>query len=226
MLTVDTILTHMRRLYGERFNSQWKTQSPEEMRQTWGYYVQLYSQEELKRGLMALMHHPFPPTMPEFFMLCRPRMDAEKAFVEAVNGLQARQSGRMGNWSHPAVFWAASTMAFDLLNRPYALIKEQWKLAYETALSRGNWAPVPEVATALPAPLKHSASPSASVAACQAKIAAMTHQILEGRTDPTHWIKRNLMRMQSGGKVPYPVRKMTLENARRMGILIPEGVSG
>lgn len=226
MLTVDYIITHMRMLYGERFNSQWKTVPPEEMRRVWGHYVQGYTQEELKRGLNELMNHPFPPTMPQFFMLCRPRLNADSAFVEALNGLQARQCGKMGKWSHPAVFWAASTMAFDLLNRPYSLIREQWKVAYEESLNAGRWEPIPEVAPALPAPAADSHQESESVTRCRITLGKMVRQILQCTDrDPTYWITHNFERMLAGEKIDFAAREITLKTAKKMHIPIPEGLS-
>src|SRR6266404_5603808 len=69
---------------------------------------------ELKRGLSACDRVKFPPSWSEFLELCKPSVDPLTAYYEAVAGVQARAAGEMGTWSHPAIYWAAMPLAFDL----------------------------------------------------------------------------------------------------------------
>src|SRR5690606_37598562 len=90
---------------------------------------------------------------PEFLRLCCPWMTPEVAYHEAVRGMSARQRGEIGEWSHPAVYWAAvGVSSIDLLNSTYGAIKARWEKVLADELARGAWPPIPEVRAALPAP--------------------------------------------------------------------------
>lgn len=114
-----------------------------------------YSAAELRKGLTKLHKYPdWPPNMQAFLLLCRPEIEPVKAYREAVDGLAARGRGEMGNWSQPAIFWAASSMHFDLTTRKYDDIKEDWKAALELEREKGAWEAIPKP------PLQIEMSPS------------------------------------------------------------------
>lgn len=80
-------------------------------------------------------------------------MNPETAFREAVLGMSERNGGAMGTWSHPAIFWAAVRIgAHDLLNCGWQAMRGRWEAALRDVLGQGSWKPIPEPATALPAP--------------------------------------------------------------------------
>ncbi|MBK9497342.1 MAG: hypothetical protein IPO08_23040 [Xanthomonadales bacterium] len=101
----------------------------------------------------------FPPTLPEFLMLCRPPIDAETAFREACQQMVRRETGG-DRWSHPAIFWAAATIgSFDLRNGSWSGLGKRWSSIFSAELAKGAWADIPPRLEALPAPGKTSVSP-------------------------------------------------------------------
>jgi len=114
-----------------------------------------YTPTELRKGLKRLHKYPaWPPNMQEFLLLCRPEIEPVRAYREAVDGLAARGRGEVGNWSQLAIFWAASSMHFDLTTRKYDDIKEDWKAALELQQEKGEWEQIPKP------PLQIEISPS------------------------------------------------------------------
>lgn len=105
------------------------------------------------------MRGEWPPSLPEFLALCRPPVDPEQAFYTAVDGLQARQRGEIGNWPHPAIYWAAVRIGHhDMLASGYSGIKGRWLNALHDIMGKGKWADIPEPTLALAAPGKATTS--------------------------------------------------------------------
>lgn len=95
----------------------------------------------------------WPPSLTEFLRACRPYLEPDVAFFEAVRGMQARERGERGEWSHPAIFHAAVAVGrFDLLKQAYQQMEGRWKKALTAQLALGAWADIPDPAPALPAP--------------------------------------------------------------------------
>ena len=100
---------------------------------------------DLKAGIKALgTKFERPPTLAEFIRACKPSVDSMVAYYEAVAGVQARKAGEVGVWSHPAIFWAARGLSFDLGNQTYSQIKIRWESALNEQMDRGEWEPIPE----------------------------------------------------------------------------------
>jgi len=105
--------------------------------------------EMVKIGLAACRANcERPPSLAEFIKYCRGgssgRLDHEKAYQEAINGLQARLGGKVGTWSHPAIFWATTKIAFDLRNQTYQAMRTRWANALDAELEIGSWPDVPK----------------------------------------------------------------------------------
>lgn len=97
--------------------------------------------------------YDWPPSLTEFLRACRPYLEPDVAFFEAVRGMQARERGERGEWSHPAIFHAAAAVGrFDLLNQAYQQMEGRWKKALHAQLALGAWPDIPDPAPALPAP--------------------------------------------------------------------------
>lgn len=103
------------------------------------------SRAEVARGLAATRLRKFPPNLPEFLHLCRPALDPEFAWHEAVEGMREWAGGNAFAWSHPAVFWAAMTMREELRAKPYAECRVAWsrRMAQQWSQLVG-WDPIPE----------------------------------------------------------------------------------
>ncbi len=133
---------------------------------------------EIKRGLAVCRKRiAWPPSFAEFLTACRPALDAEQAFYEAVRQMQKRESGA-DSWSNPALFWAASRLGGDLMRYAYETVKNRWKSELDKALSelRAGSLPttIPDRRVALPPPTEPA---SQSIAESKAKIAALRSRI-------------------------------------------------
>lgn len=73
-------------LYGTRFSQAWEGIDKAQLAQAWAEELAGFTGEELATGLAACKSKPWPPTLPEFIVLCRPWLEPEAAFRAAVAG--------------------------------------------------------------------------------------------------------------------------------------------
>lgn len=154
------------RLYGQlgaKVGELFKGVPPEMVKSEWALGLEDCRPEEIERGLAAVRGRPFAPVLGEFLRLCRPALDAETAWLEAVEGLRERLAGRTGSWSHPAIYRAAHVLSFELRTSAYAAQRKRWEWVLQRELAKG-WgddvsAPVPRLAT----PPVRCSGPSAEV---------------------------------------------------------------
>ena len=215
------IIREMQMLYGNAFKAKWGDIPLRDMEDFWERKLAGFSREELGRGFKALAKQKYPPTLPEFMALCRPPVDNVKAYHEAVKGLQERRLGRKGEWSHPAIFWAASRMAFDLLNHTYQQCKARFERELDRELEATTWQEIPEASHALPPPKVDREKAKADAEAALQRIG---YQQKKADRGDTGWIHRNLTRLQEGWKPTVAVRQAILDGAKALGIPVPEGV--
>lgn len=140
--------------YGKKFTDQWGGTDTSDLIAYWSMEMGGYSGAEIARGLKAMESREWPPTMPEFKKMCRPPVDALKAYYEALAGVQARLAGEFGKWSHPAVYWAAMPLSFDLGSMSYSQVRQRWEAALDEQMERGEWLEIPQPMLALAAPDK------------------------------------------------------------------------
>lgn len=200
----EKLIQKMHILYGAKFAQQWESVPRETMVQAWAEELAGFTGEELATGLAACKQKTFPPTLPEFMKLCRPWMDPEVAFHEAVTGMQDRAKGEKGNWSHPAIFYAATTIgAYDLLNNGYQVLKTRWTNALEFQLKQQNWKPIPEPMPALPAPVEKADQNIQAQA-----MGAIAHV----RRDPRAWARKILDNQKGKSPAVIAMAQRALEN--------------
>jgi hypothetical protein len=122
----------------------------ERVRRAWAEDLAGFSGEELKRGIDALRTKVWPPTLPEFILLCRPLADSKADYAEACEQMTLRLRGRgEDSWSRPQVYWAAVTIgAHDLNTFGWDQLRARW----ERALAMAGDASVPEYMAQLPPP--------------------------------------------------------------------------
>jgi len=108
--------------YGARFADAWKGCDVTEVKAIWSEEIAAYSVAEIQRGIASLKTREWPPTLPEFLNLCRPKPDPQAAHAEAVQLI-----GRLEGWSDCSVFWAARDIGYhDLKTVPYRDIRGRW----------------------------------------------------------------------------------------------------
>lgn len=88
---------------------------------------------EIKHGLSCCIEiYGWPPSFPEFLRACRPSLDPEQAFLEAVKQMRLRDSGK-DEWSSAIIFHAAVSMGRDMMSYNYQQVKARWASALEEA---------------------------------------------------------------------------------------------
>lgn len=196
--SIDNLFAKLLAFYGSKFLDMWANTDIEEVKRIWALEIRKLSTEQMRVGYEQLATRKFPPTLPEFIELCKPAIDLTASYYEAVAGLQAREQGEIGTWSHPAVFWAASCMAYDLKNQTYSSIAKRWETALRAEMSKGQWSAVPAPMIALPAPGKSLSSKQQSSEMLKQLSATDVLKTANTRTDHKAWIKTVLKRAEKG----------------------------
>lgn len=147
---VDRLFEVFQARYGARFADQWRDLDPARLKLAWAEDLAGYTAEELRRGLDASKARAWPPTLPEFMLLCRPLADARGEWVEACEQMPVRLRGNgEDRWSRPEVYWAAVSIGnHDLQTLPWEQVRARWERALATAKAD----PIPEYRRALPPP--------------------------------------------------------------------------
>lgn len=171
---MDHLFNRMDGIYMGKWRKEFtSTVAIENWREAW---AEAFSEEgitfdEIKRGIVTCRkQYDWAPSLPEFIKACRPALDYEVAYHEAVKqmGIRYRQlrpdklkPGEQqvhDQWSHPAVFWAAAELGTDLTDYSYPQVKLRWKNALDGALAKPK-GEVPKVVLALEAPGVITVSP-------------------------------------------------------------------
>ncbi len=146
-------------VYGQKFTDQWRGVTLAEMKAVWSMALAGYTTEEVQRGLTACMSRVWPPTLPEFLLLCRPPVDHEAAFIEAVRQMRRRDDGTDA-WSAPAIYWAAVEFgSWELKQASWDRAKARWTRILDEKLAIRDLPAVPPRMDALPAPGQTIANP-------------------------------------------------------------------
>lgn len=141
----------------------------------------------------------WPPSCAEFVQACRPALDPLKAYYEAVAGVQARFAGEHGEWSHPAIYWAAIGMATELREQSFSQVKARWEVALQQQLAKAEWEAIPQPMLQIAAPGRSTTS---SEKARQA-VAQLVSQVVNrpASTDPKAWARKIVARAAAGDKL-------------------------
>jgi hypothetical protein len=119
---------------------------PDLVQREWGIGLADYRPHEIARGLVKTSDAVFAPNLGEFKRMCRPALDPEIAWYEAIEGLRARENGETGQWSHPAVWRATHGMSYHMLNQTYAAMRRRWEVALDREFAKGWVEDVPPIA--------------------------------------------------------------------------------
>jgi hypothetical protein len=141
----------------------------------------------------------WPPSCAEFVQACRPSVDPLRAYYEAVAGVQARFAGEHGEWSHPAIYWAAMPMAAELREQSFSQVKARWEAALQQQLAKASWDEIPVPMLALTAPGRSTTSSEKARAAVQQLVSQVVNK--PATTDPKAWAGKLLAREAAGEKL-------------------------
>lgn len=200
---IDALFAKMLSIYGNKFLELWRNIDINDVKAIWAQELGKLTRDELAKGANALMNQEWPPTLPQFVKLCRIEIDPLQAYYEALNGVVARESGQVGEWSHPAIFWAMVAVgAFDMKNQTYSNIKPRWEKCLADQIARGQWSAIPEPALALPAPSQKAIKEVAE------KYLAETQVIKHDADSSDHkaWAKKIMERHRKGDKTLIPIQ--------------------
>ena len=208
---IEKLFDRMLMSFGKKFTDQWAGSDPQKLIDFWAVEMAGYSGAEIKRGLKAMDDQDWPPSLPQFKKMCRPPVDTVHAYYEALSGLQERAKGEVGTWSHPAVFWAATALSFDLMNQTFSSIKQRWEKVLADQLDKGTWEPIPAPMIALNAPDKSWTKQAAT----ETLKAIGASDLLQPKTDHKRWAKKLLQREADGDKTvtTYQLREARLAMA-------------
>jgi len=103
----------------------------------WGQALGGYKPAEIARGIDACQTRKFAPVMGEFLHLCRPTLDSEIAWLEACDCMRQRAAGKVGDWSHPAVYRAACEFSFELKSKSFKDCRKSWEYTLAREFKEG-----------------------------------------------------------------------------------------
>lgn len=153
---------------------------------------------DIRAGLKACRSkYDWPPSCAEFIKACRPSVDTTVAYYEALAGVQARAAGEMGQWSHPAIYWAAMPLAYDFGAQAYSQIKNRWERALAEQMDRGEWPAIPQPMIALPQPGKGQLSRENAAKMIEEYKAEGVAKAAVDHFDHKLWAKRIIERAKS-----------------------------
>lgn len=164
---IDRLFTKLDILYPGKWRNQFPTDGYlKDCKQAWAeeLHERGISFIEVKAGLERCVekHKDWPPNFPQFLECCRPEIDYEAAFIEAVEQMRLREKG-LDKWSNVAVFYAARGLGCDINNFPYPSIKTRWKVAIDDSRAKIEAGELPSVIPerlqALPSPEKAHTTP-------------------------------------------------------------------
>lgn len=158
---MDHLFNRFDGMYMTKFRKDFQTpQAINNWRTAW---AEGFAEEKITLGEIAVgiafcrKHFDWAPSLTEFIKACRPSLDYELAFDEAVEQMALRrlplnngaETTTKDLWSNPAIYWAAVALGTDLDAYQYRQIKNRWQRAMDKAL-RYPKGPVPVFRLALP----------------------------------------------------------------------------
>lgn len=197
---MDRIFARLEAFYGARLADAWKGSDVAAVKRVWAEELAAYTADEVRKGLDACRARDWPPTLPEFLKACRPPLDYEAAFLEAVEQMRLRDEGK-DKWTRGAAYWAAVRLGRDLQTLPYVALKGRWHTALDAAAAQvasGELpAQVPVRTVSLPAP----GGTSASKERVREHLAALVASLKATKPDPLAWARKILARQAAGEDV-------------------------
>jgi hypothetical protein len=232
-----SLMDHLYNRLDGAYPHKWRANFPDEQAiDNWAEsWVEAFEDEgitpaDVKTGLKACRSRfGWPPSCAEFIQACKPYADITGAYHEAVAGLEARGKGERGEWSHPAVFWAATLLQRDLMGQTYSAVKDRWAAALKAQLGRTEWAeiPAPRPQLAAPGQTKLSREGAAAMLRELESRGLVTRGVtkkFDDKFDHRRWARRLLERVANGDK---SVTKYQADAAgEALGLREPEQAGG
>ena len=153
---VDRLFQTLLGFYGNKFVDLWRDLDIAQVKATWRQELRTMTASEILAGLEGCRARPWPPTLPEFLLLCRPPMNPHIAWIRAQEGCWARDAGHAG-FTDERIFEAYRRMAGEVrTGGPLrGALLDQWTATLaivEQEINLGARFPIPAPRQHLPAP--------------------------------------------------------------------------
>lgn len=216
-----SIMDHLFNRLDGAYPGKWKRDFPNEQaidnwRASWAetFEDNKITLEEIAKGLKSCRGgaQDWPPSIGEFIKHCRPTkaIKSDVAYYEAVAGCQARAKGEIGVWSHPAIFWAAVPLAYDLLNMTYSSMKSRWEAEFDKQMAKTEWEEIKKPILAIaPPPKTKEANREAGKVLKHIGASGM----LKVEKEHTLWYRKILERVKNGDKTVTMIQRQFAQAA-------------
>ena len=209
---VDALFLKMLNFYGSKFKLMWGESDLAHVKLIWQQELSKLTKEEIARGANDLINQEYCPTLPQFIRLCKPTINFQAAYYEALTGVYARKKGEIGIWSNPAIYWAMVKVgAFDIENMTYQQISGRWENALQGELDKGAWGDIPKPSIALPAPDTQATKAIADQYLAGTKVMKKE----DSKVDHKLWAKRILERIAANDKAVTHIQKQFAQEAMK-----------
>lgn len=116
---------------------------------SWARELQMMTPQMVIRGGKKIRDQAYCPTLAKFTQLCKP--SAEEAFSEAQISMRDRGRGQFGEWTCPAVYFAAIEFGTsDLRDKSWPQASARFSKCYERAIERQERGELEQIPEAIP----------------------------------------------------------------------------
>lgn len=219
---VESLFVRMQACYGNRFIDMFVNADMDDVKAVWGQQMFLLTDNELRRGVAALMSREWPPSLPEFVKLCKLVIDPEIAFFEALEQGLAREEGKENTWSSPAVYWAWRAIGgYEFRSQSYAYLKSRWSKVLAAEVEKGTWLPIPETNLQLGVTMKSTAMSARGIQELSKSINQFQPKSADSNIDHLHWARKINQKLKQGESVPLMASKLAQEALEKSGFRKP-----
>lgn len=115
-------------MYGTKLANLWSVQnvSIANIKAVWEGELAKLTRRQVNAGIEACKRREWPPTLPEFLLLCNPPPDYQGLFELAVRQAHKRQYDA-DVWPNKAVYWAYVKMGgYEMRTQPWEKLRARW----------------------------------------------------------------------------------------------------
>lgn len=155
---IDRLFTRFAAMYGTKFTKLWDGVPRDDIVNTWAEMLADMDKNDLATGLKNCINQPYPPTLPEFRLLCLPKYEPERVFNFALNLRQQRANNfsktkqTTNDWVMPncdlspvVIYWAIMRLDYSYISKQYKEFASVWvSLLDECAKTRKTLPEIPE----------------------------------------------------------------------------------
>lgn len=136
---IDRLFMRLAAMYGNKFTKMWDGIPRQEQIETWAEMLADMDKNDLATGLKNCISQPYPPTLPEFRLLCLPKYEHERVYNFASRKRQERANNfaktaqTEKDWVMPnsdlapnVIYWAIMNLDSRYLDQQYKDFKNIW----------------------------------------------------------------------------------------------------